>query len=279
MLAQLNNTISKNRFIHSVMVLTLSVALAGLTLTGCDSNNNNSSSSKAQMQVKLHDAPALFGSVKLDIKKVEVKNTTTNSGWVTLSDNPTTVNLLDLTNGNAKVIASSKIASGNYTQLRLILGTDNQVEVNGTMTNLKLSSDAQSGVVVNINTQIDAQNNATILLDFDAARSIESDLSGSFTLNPVITATQQSESGQISGQIQPSNLSTVIYAMSGSDTVSTTYSDSTSGDFKFIGMAKGNYNLMVHSMNTAYSDTTISDVSVTAQQETNVGAVIMPAAQ
>ena len=261
------------------MVMILSVALAGFTLTGCDTNNNNSSS-KAHLQVKLHDAPALFGSVELDIKKVEVKNTTSNSGWVTLSDNSTSVNLLDLTNGNTKVIASSDIESGNYTQLRLILGTDNQVEVNGTMMNLKLSSDAQSGVVVNINTQIDAQNNATILLDFDAARSIQSNLTGAFTLNPVITATQESESGQISGQIQPTNLSTVIYAMNGTDTVSTTYSDSTSGDFKFIGMAKGNYSLKFHSMtNMAYSDTTISDVSVTAQQETKLGAVAMPSSQ
>jgi hypothetical protein len=144
------------------------------------------------------------------------------------------------------------------------------------MMNLNLSSNAQAGVDVNINTQVDAQNSATLLLDFDVARSITAGLTGSFTLNPVIKATQESESGDISGQIQPPNAMTAVYVKSGSDTVSSTYSDTTSGDFKLIGLAQGNYDVNIHSMNSAYSDTTISNVSVAAKQETKLGAVILP---
>jgi hypothetical protein len=266
--------IVQKKITRSVLALIVSVALAGLT--AC--SNHNNSSSEGQMQVKLHDAPALFGAVQLDIQKVEVKNSssTSDTSWVTISNQPQTVNLLDLTNGNTKIIASSNVKSGTYTTLRLVLGSNNKVEVNGTMMNLNLSSNAQAGVDVNINTQVDAQNSATLLLDFDVARSITAGLTGSFTLNPVIAATQESNSGDVSGQIQPANAMTAVYVKSGSDTVSSTYSDTTSGDFKLIGLAQGNYDVNIHSMNSAYSDTTISNVSVAAKQETKLGAVVLP---
>lgn len=260
---------------NSVVVLIISFALAGLT--GCSTSNN--SSSEGQMEIKLHDAPGIFGAVQLDIQKVEVENSgsTSSSSWVTISNQPMTVNLLNLTNGNSKVIASSNVKSGTYTKIRLILGSNNKVEVNGAMMNLNLSSSAQSGIDININTKVDAQNNATLLLDFDVARSITANLTGSFTLNPVITSTQESESGDISGQIQPANAMTAVYVENGSDTVSSTYSDTTSGDFKLIGISQGNYDVNIHSMNSAYSDTTISNISVAAKQETKLGAVALPA--
>lgn len=266
--------IAPKRILHSVIVLIISFALAGMT--GCSSNNN--SSSEGQMEVKLHDAPGMFGAVQLNIQKIEVKNSssTSSNSWVTISNQPMTINLLDLTNGNSKIIASSNVKSGTYTTLRLILGSNNKVEVNGSMMNLNLSSSAQSGVDVNINTKVDAQNNATLLLDFDVARSITSNLMGSFKLNPVVTATQQSNSGQISGQIKPVSAQAAIYVQSGADTVSSTYADTTSGSFKLIGISMGNYNVDIHSMNSAYSDTTISNVSVTANQQTKLGAVILP---
>lgn len=256
------------------MVLSLSFAMIGLE--GC--NNHNNSAPEGHMQVKLHDAPALVGSLQLDIQKVEVKNSnaTGDSAWVTISNQPMTVNLLNLMNGNSKIIASSNIKSGTYTKLRLVLGSNNKVEVNGNMINLNLSSSAQSGVDVDINTQISAQNSATLLLDFDAARSIKSSLTGSLTLNPVVTATQQSESGQISGQIQPINAMAAIFVKNGSDTVSSTFSDTTSGNFKLIGVDQGNYSLAIHSMDSAYTDTTISNVNVMAKQETKIGPVHLP---
>lgn len=267
--------ITRKRIMNSVVVLIISFALAGLT--GCSTSNN--SSSEGQMEIKLHDAPGIFGAVQLDIQKVEVENSgsTSSSSWVTISNQPMTVNLLNLTNGNSKVIASSNVKSGTYTKIRLILGSNNKVEVNGAMMNLNLSSSAQSGIDININTKVDAQNNATLLLDFDVARSITANLTGSFTLNPVITSTQESESGDISGQIQPANAMTAVYVENGSDTVSSTYSDTTSGDFKLIGISQGNYDVNIHSMNSAYSDTTISNISVAAKQETKLGAVALPA--
>jgi len=252
----------------------LSVALAGFY--GC--NNSNNSTPKGHMQVKLHDAPALYGSLQLDIQKVEVKNSATSSdnAWVTISDKPMTINVLDLTNGNAKIIASSNLKAGTYTKLRLVLGSNNKINFNGTMMDLKLSSSAQNGVDVDINTKIDGQNSATLLLDFDAARSISSTLTGSLTLNPQISANQQSKSGDISGTIKPASALTVVYVKSGSDTVSSTFADTTSGAFKVMGISQGNYDLNFHTMDSAYSDTTVSGVSVNAKQETKLGVIALP---
>ncbi len=250
----------------SVLFLSFAVGFAG-----CDTNN--SSSTEGHMQIKLHDAPAAYASVQLDIQKVEVKNSSTADTWVTLNDKPIMVDLLDLTNGNAKVIGSADIAAGTYTGLRLVLGNDNKIEAGGATLNLQLAGGSQSGTEVAINTTIDAQDNAIILLDFDAARSIKPTLTGGFVLDPVVTAIKASESGQISGQISPASAKAILYATSGSDTVATTYADTTSGAFKFLGMKEGIYELSIVSRNTALKDTTLSQVSVQARQETKTGTI------
>ena len=65
----------------------------------------------------------------------------------------------------------------------------------------------------------------TITLDFDAARSVVKQGNGSYSLKPVIRALSEATSGAIKGAITPFESQPAVFAIIGSDTVATAYTD------------------------------------------------------
>ena len=56
----------------------------------------------------------------------------------------------------------------------------------------------------------------------------------------------------------------------------TTVSDTTNGSFKLTALLSGNYNLTFSpAAYTNYKDTSVTNVSVTAKQNTDLGAVVL----
>ncbi len=139
------------------------------------------------LAVRLTDAPALYDSVNVDVVGVEVHSNTT--GWVTLAiPAPGIYNLLQYTNGFDTLLATTTIPAGTVSQIRLILGANNAVTKNGITYPLSVPSGSESGLKLQIHSDVIAGDTTIIQLDFDAASSVVEQGNGSFQLKPVLRA-------------------------------------------------------------------------------------------
>ncbi|MDO8929140.1 MAG: DUF4382 domain-containing protein, partial [Bacteroidota bacterium] len=102
------------------------IGLLFMQFTSCDSEKDNE---KAHLTVRMTDAPANYDAVMIDVKSVEI---TGNGGTaVLLNTNAGIYNLLDFSNGLDTMIASGDLEAGSVSQIRLLLGPDNSVLVDG----------------------------------------------------------------------------------------------------------------------------------------------------
>lgn len=264
------------------LLFTFSLALL-FGLTSCDSTGADGGT--GTMEVTMTDAPANYDSVNVTINEVRVnkdEDAETDStesdeeaeedGWVTIMDQQTKVNLLELTNGNQIILGSQELEAGNYSQIRLILGDDNTVTVDGETYALQTPSAQQSGLKLNVNAEVEEDATYNLLLDFDAARSIVQQGNGGYLLKPVIRAVNLAETGSIIGNVQPTDFNTNVLAVTGDDTVTSTIT-ADNGDFQIIGLQEGTYDVVFDPSSDQYSDSTQTDIEVTSGEETDLGTI------
>jgi hypothetical protein len=154
------------------------------------------------MSVYLVDGPATFDKVYLDIQSVQVKASTdaSENDWQTLNIGRKGIyNLLDFKNGLDTLLGTIVLPAGHISQVRLVLGTNNNVVIGGVSFPLTTPSAQQSGLKLNINADLTAGVDYRLWIDFDAARSIVQTGAGSYILKPVIRTFTQAESGAIKG--------------------------------------------------------------------------------
>lgn len=257
-----------------------SFILAVIGFTACNNvNNNHVEQQKGHLNVHLTDAPANYDAVWIDVQEVRVRfegsttdTTESSPEWITISDTPMRVNLLDLTNGVDTLLASADLETGNYSNLRLVLGDNNEVVIDGQSHNLKVPSGQQSGYKVKINTFIEAGMDYNLLVDFDASRSVHmAGNSGKYILKPVLKAVSVEKAGSISGVVQPSEANPQILAVMDGDTTATMAD--TSGGFMVRGLSAGIYDLSIKPTNDQYNDTTLTDKNVMQGEDTSVDTV------
>lgn len=265
----------------SLLFTTVLALLVGFT--ACD--NTGSDGETGTMEVTMTDAPANYDAVNVTINSVRVHQNTDaetdstesdeeaeENGWVTITDEQMEVNLLELTNGNQISLGSEELEAGTYSQVRFVLGDDNTVTVDGETHDLQTPSAQQSGLKLNVNAEVEENATYTLLVDFDAARSVVQQGNGGYLLKPVLRAVNLAETGSIAGNVQPSDFKTNVMAIAGEDTVTSTFT-ADNGDFKVIGLTEGTYDLAFNPDNEQYNDTTVSDVEVTVGEETVVDDV------
>lgn len=249
--------------------------IVGLTLLNCDDSQSvDGTGQMGSMEVVLYDAPANYESVNVRIDRVEVNNALTDTGWVVLSNPEDTYDLLELTNGVTEVIGSDVLEPGVYDQIRLILSREgNSVTVDGNEYDLFIPSGSQTGIKLNINARIEPDITYTLLVDFDAARSVIQRGNGDYLLKPVIRATNEAITGNISGAVEPVQSRPFIYAIAGDDTVSSTKADTTDGSFRLIGLEAGNFTVSVDPTNSTYISKDTSGVEVVVAETKDIGTV------
>ena len=196
---------------------------------------------KAHLSVRLTDAPANYDAVMVDIKGVEV--TGEGGTLLTLNTNEGIYNLLDFTNGMDTLIASGGIDAGTISQIRLILGTENSVKVNGVVYHLTTPSAEQSGLKLQIHQKFEPGVSYNVLLDFDASQSIVLQGNGEYKLKPVIRTINSAISGSIKGSISPFSPGTTVVATSGGVVYSTIANQN--GYFMIAGLPAGTYDITV----------------------------------
>lgn len=253
----------------------ISLAIAGLFLfASCDLTTDTA---PGTMQVMMTDAPANYESVFIDIQEVRVHISSEaedeENGWRVIRDEPIRVDLLELTNGNMEFLGETDLEPGRYSQLRLVLGDDNELVIDGQSYDLTTPSAQQSGLKLNINAEVESGMTYTLLLDFDASRSIvQAGASGQYLLKPVINTVNLSASGAIEGSVEPAEALPWVYAIAGEDTVAGTQA-SEEGEFLMIGIPSGTYQVSIVPSSENYSSTIVSNIEVVAPDTTQLGTI------
>nr|MBN2278800.1 DUF4382 domain-containing protein [candidate division Zixibacteria bacterium] len=245
-----------------------------ILIAGC-SNSPTSPSGQGQIRLILVDSPAGFDQVNIVVKKVEVHgaNSDVSSGWMTVNDTIAVYDLLTLTNGVNSILGDKMLPAGKYTQIRLSIGSGSNVVIDGVTYALDISS--ATGLKLNHNFDIEEGKLYLLTLDFDAARSIKPTNNGQYRLHPVIRVVANVVSGSISGIISPASIRSMITTtVNAVDTVSTV-SDAANGSFKLVALPEGTYDVTIAPLDTAYPDTIITGVQVVAQEDNNIGIVIL----
>ncbi len=255
--------------------------LAILLAVGCKSDNTpTNSNGVSSITVKLMDNPGDFENVFIEVVDVMVKvndSSEDENGWQSLEAINTGIyDLLDLTGGvNVLLVDDFQIPSGTLNQIRLVLGDQNTIVIDGETLPLNTPSAQQSGLKIQVNEVLENNITYTFLLDFDVDESIViAGNSGNINLKPVIRASIEANSGAISGTIQPSTFQTEISATNGVDTVSA-FADE-NGEFVLVGLNEGVYDVTVSpDPSSELSEVTIESIEVITGEVTDVGTIIL----
>ena len=232
-------------------------------IISCQKGVNSNNSGAPHLRVYLTDAPASYDKVLVDVKDVQINLTNdSTSGWQSLSNVAVgTYDLLDLVNGNDTLLADSNVPVGTINQVRLVLGSNNAVVINGTTYPLTTPSGQQSGLKVNVHQRINSGLLYNLVLDFDAARSIVKTGNNRYILKPVIRANFELTAGRIKGVVTPDSVTTSVLAIIGTDTAGT-FTDS-QGNYLIGGLRAGTYTLFFFPTNTAFFDEQRNGINVT----------------
>ncbi|MDZ7660368.1 DUF4382 domain-containing protein [Fodinibius sp.] len=244
---------------------------------GCNSGTN-ADGDTGTMEVLLHDAPANYDEVNVFIERVEVNNSENDEGWVEINSPQQSYDLLELTNGATEVLGSAELPAGTYNQIRLILSSDgHSVVVDGEKHSMFVPSGEQTGIKLNVNAEIEPDITYTLLLDFDAARSVvvtgNQQAGEGYLLKPVIKATNEAVTGNIAGAVEPVDSEPYVYAIAGEDTLSSTKADTSNGEFKLIGLEEGSYTVSVDPTDDSYATENVDNVEVNVGETTELETI------
>ncbi|MEZ4721731.1 MAG: DUF4382 domain-containing protein [Flavobacteriales bacterium] len=173
------------------------VAIIGLiaAIAACDKQNfisitNEASQRSSSIQVTMHDTAGPYANVYVNIERVSIHRSDTDSlvGWTDLNVNPGFYDLLELQNGLDSVLVNqTMIGAGHVTQMRFLLGEGNHVILlDSTLLPLNVPSGMQSGIKLNLNHEFEPFKVYDITIDFDVMKSIHVTGNGKYQLKPVI---------------------------------------------------------------------------------------------
>ena len=222
---------------------TLLSFISFLTFTSCNKENSSSSGETTRLQVSLTDDPGDYDAVFIDLQDVRINySTDTSNGWASLPNvNKGSYNLLDLVNDKDTLLTDADIQPGKIEQIRLILGANNYVIVDGKKEMLTTPSAQQSGLKIKIHQELNEGISYKLLLDFDVAKSIHETGNGKYMLKPTIRAIMQAVGGSVRGYVLPNTMPTSVIAIQGTDTVASTYTSN--GSYMIKGLDAGTYDL------------------------------------
>ena len=238
------------------------------------SDSTSPEDAQGQIVITMVDSPADYDQINIAVTRVEVHRAEADSsdGWFVINNNAAVYDLLTLTNGASVVLGDNYLDAGHYSQIRLIIGTGSNIVVNGIAYSLDMPGGIESGLKLNHAFYIESGLVYELILDFDAEHSIIQTGAGQYKLKPVIRVVPAVVSGTISGTINPVAALASIYAISGTDTVST-FADLTTGSFTLMALIEGTYTVNLFPANATYNDSTITNVQVIAKQNTDLATI------
>ena len=219
--------------------------------TGCskDDDTSGNSDGMASVAILLTDAPGDYDQVLVEIEDVMIKTSTEGpdeEGWESLEDfTPVTVDLLELTGGVTELLVDTELPAGFLHQIRLVLGDNNQIVLEGAANPLvlKTPSAQQSGLKVMIDEDLEADTQYTFILDFDVEKSVVNTGNEGYILKPVIRGSLLENTGGIEGVVVGTEESVLVTAK-GPAAEASAYTNA-EGEFELHGIPAGTYLITV----------------------------------
>ena len=144
-------------------IVVYSLILAILVIFGCAGQNNAGQAGNGDLYVSMTDAAANMGAISnVNVTVDQVKVKTKASGWVTVSSEEKTYDLLELKqNSKAMVIAHSSIPAGEVEEVELNIKSATVIDNDGTHKAIMPSNK------VNVKSTFNARQNETTAVSFD----------------------------------------------------------------------------------------------------------------
>ena len=261
--------------LSKLIVLAVLVTLVACNKENDPNNEDNVNKAKPVLNVKLVDVPSVYDAVNIDILYMKARF---DSNWVDLPvENPGVYNLQEFINGNSMLlIGDTSVSPGVITELRLVLGTENSVVVDGESFELKTPSGQTSGYKIKMEPQPLVPGRIyNLVIDFDVSMSVHRTGNGKYMLKPVVRGYLEEAIGGISGTVFPLPLAGAFYveAANLTDTAGT-LTDPLTGEFLIGTVFPGTYNVTIYA-SPVFSDTTIIGITVLAGQITEMDTVLL----
>lgn len=183
------------------------IALTSL-LAACGGGGSDSAAT-GQVSIGITDAPATeFSNVTIAFTSIALKPA--NGQWIEFTfDDTKTWNLLELTGGLSEpLITNEEVPAGEYSELRLMIDTDNSyvalADNPDAQHTLAVPSGEQSGLKLKGKLIVAADTTTAFTIDFDVAKSIVNPQGKSladYLLKPSMRLLNNLEVGSISGTV------------------------------------------------------------------------------
>ena len=197
-----------NRKTLTLTTLAGALALAALPvlLAGCGGGGSGGGST-GTLRVSMVDAPdPTISALNVTIDRIEAHvvnpddaNDNDPNHWRSITSAPQTLDLIDLVD-NAVTLGAAPVPAGHYTQVRLFISSATVTDATGTH-NVTIPSAGNTGIKINVDHTIAANQLVALLLDFNVSKSLIKTGAGQYRLQPVIPAVVQILSGTISGTV------------------------------------------------------------------------------
>ncbi|PWG79254.1 DUF4382 domain-containing protein [Pararcticibacter amylolyticus] len=260
------------------LIYLMTAVLSGImvSFSACTKDGDSRTDGTAKLQIRMTDAPGNFSKINLSVKEIVLIS---NGKPYTFTANANIFNILDFRIGTSKpdiLVASGEMPAGDITEIRLVLNdSGNTIVVDGGEQALTIPSGQSSGWKVKLteNPSLLPGASYSLLLDFDAAKSIVSTGNGRYILKPVVRGVATATSGLISGAVLPLESHPEILVIAGADTVGTV-PDPLTGKFTVGGLAAGTYSVKFSPV-AGYRDSTVTNIAVSAGRNTDLGTVTL----
>lgn len=243
-------------------------------LLGC-SGNSEDEINQTRLIVTLVDSPADYHQVNIDIQEISLKTDGTNSddGWIKLDKfTPGVYNILEFTGGQELPLADMEFPNGIISQIKLKLGKNNTLATGSHTSTLLLANNTVDGFKFTVNETISGGGSHFLRIDFDAAQSITKlGSTGQMMLKPVLKLMSESNTGSISGKIEPAQKNVLVNVIANNKIIGSSYAPENSSKFFIPGIEPGIYDLSFESSDNHYQQY-IRDISVAVGQVTDIGS-------
>ncbi|MFW5820941.1 MAG: DUF4382 domain-containing protein [Bacteroidota bacterium] len=269
----------------------LALFFAGIAFYGCEEANETDSTS-GKLKILLTDAPFpadLVEEANVVINKIDIrKKNNEDNGYpfITLKEEETSFNLLELTNGVTAELVDIELEPDSYDLVRLYVSEASILLKDGTEHNLFVPSGAQTGIKIFIEPAIEVAGGLTaeLILDFNVSKSFvvqgnpnsPAGIKG-FIFKPVIKATNKATSGRLTGFVTDTSGVTLEEAevnVLAADSVYTSSFTDEFGAYTVIGIDAGTYDVAF--AKEGFVSDTIIDVEIIEGNATNLNTQLTP---
>lgn len=256
-------------------------------LQSCNNENDDTKIEEtSRIQLKLVDEPGDYLEVNIEIIDIQYKSSDDEdeNGWISFTPEngyPLNVNLIELIAGNELGLVDQVVPTGILKQIRLVLSDNNTLLIEGEEEYIHLDTPSaqQSGLKLNLDTELEAGYTYSFILDWIVQESIvRAGNSGRYILKPVIKVIAEVNSGSIGGivveniedQITPME-NVTIQILNLNDEFLTDTLTNTDGIFLAQGLEEGSHKIRI--IREGYQEYESEEIIVNIGETADAGTI------